>query len=337
MKAAVFHGPRDVTTEEVETPKLLPGDVLVRIRACGICGSDLHAYKHGLFAEVLGTPVDSGRILGHEFGGEIAEINGEVKGLKVGDRVTCGIGSGGNAEYLRLPAVAAPVISHIPPEVSYEEAATNEPLANSVHAVALAGPAEGETAVVIGAGIIGLGVVQVLKALSATKTIIVIDLSDKRLAMAKQLGADAVVNAASEDPYRKVLELAGSTPVSAVDALAAGVDMVFDCAGVSREQAGRPTLMQALMMAKQNGRVVLVAVSERPFEIEANLIMRKGLKVFGSWAWTLPEFAQALDLMRTGKVDRKQLISHEFSLDQAREAYETQVNAEEAIKVLLKP
>jgi len=315
MRAAVFHDPRDITVEEVETPKLLPGDVLIRIRACGICGSDLHAYKHGLFAEALGAPVDSGRVLGHEFSGDVAEINGEVKGLKVGDRVA-GASNGGNAEYLRVPAFATPAILHIPPEVSYED---------------------GETAVVIGAGIIGLGVVQVLKALFATKMIIAVDLSDKRLAMAKQVGADAVVNAASENLYEKVFELTGSRPVSLEDLLASGVDIVFDCAGVSREQAGPPSLQQALMMARENGRVVLVAVSERPFEIEANIIMRKGLKVFGSWAWTLDEFAQALDLMRTGKVDRKQLISHEFPLDQAREAYETQLNAEEAIKVLIKP
>jgi 2-desacetyl-2-hydroxyethyl bacteriochlorophyllide A dehydrogenase len=336
MKAAVFHGPRNVTVEEVETPKLLPGDVLIRIRACGICGSDLHTYKHGLFAEQLGTPVDSGRVLGHEFSGDVAEINGEVNGLSVGDRVTC-VSNGGNAEYLRIPAAATPSISHIPPEVGYEEAATNEPLANSVHAVGLAGPQDGETAVVIGAGIIGLGVVQVLKALFATKMIIVLDLSDKRLAMAKQVGADAVINAASENPYQKVLELVGSKPISAADWLAGGVDMVFDCAGVSREAAGPPSLQQALMIARENGRVVLVAVSERPFEIEANIIMRKGLKVFGSWAWTMDEFAQAMDLMRTGKVERKQLVSHQFPLDQASEAYETQLNAEEAIKVLIKP
>jgi 2-desacetyl-2-hydroxyethyl bacteriochlorophyllide A dehydrogenase len=334
MKAAVFHGPRDVRVEDVETPALLAGDVLIRIRASGICGSDLHTYKHGLFLD-LGSPANSGRILGHEFSGDVAEISGEVKGLKVGDRVTS-IGFGANAEYLRIPAPVTPAIFHLPPEVSYEDAATNEPLANSVHAVGLASPTEGETAVIIGAGIIGLGVVQVLKALSSTRTIVV-DLSEKRLSMAKQLGADVVINAASEDPYQKVLEITGSTPISFTDGAAGGVDIAFDCAGVSREGAGPPTLQQALMMVRENGRVVLVAVSERPFEIDANTIMRKGLKVSGSWAWSLAEFAQALDLMRSGKVVRKHLVTHEFPLDRAKEAYETQLKAEEAIKVLIKP
>jgi len=336
MKAAVFHGPRDVTVEEVETPKLLPGDVLIRIRACGICGSDLHVYKHGLYGQALGVPVASGFVLGHECSGDVAEISGEVEGLKVGDRVTCAF-IGGNAEYLRVPAAWTGGIFHTPPEVSDEEAAISDPLACSVRAVGLACPEPDDAAVVIGVGVIGLGVIQVLKILSATKMIIAVDLSDKRLGMAKHVGAGAVVNAAREDPYQKVLELTGSMPVSPDNWLAAGAGIVFDCAGVRREQAGPASLQQALMMTRENGRVILVSVSERPVEIEANIIMRKGLRVLGSYGWTLDEFAQALDLMRSGKVDRKQLISHEFPLDQAREAYETQLNAEEAIKVLIKP
>lgn len=335
MKAAVFYGPRDIRVEEVETPGLLDGDVLLRIRACGICGSDLHTYKHGLFLD-LGAPVNSGRILGHEFSGDVAEINGEVEGLNVGDRVTCA-NFGANAEYLRIPAPLTPAILRIPPDISYEEAATTEPLATSFHAVALASPVNGETVVVIGAGIIGLGVVQVLKALHTTR-IIVVDVSDKRLEMAEQLGADVLINAARQDPYQKVLEITGSTPISfAEDQPAGGVDTVYDCAGATREHAGPSTLYQAVLMAKENGKVVLVAVSEKPLEIETNAIMRKGLKVFGSWAWSLDEFAQSLELMRSGKVDRKQLITHEFPLDRAKEAYETQLKAEEAIKVLIKP
>lgn len=334
MKAAVFHGPRDIRVEEVPAPAMLDGDVLIRIRACGICGSDLHTYKHGLFLD-LGVPINSGRVLGHEFSGDIEEIRGQVAGLKVADRVVA-VNMGGNAEYVRIPALMTGTILKVPPEVSHEEAATNEPLANSVHAVGLAGPVDGQTAVVIGAGIIGLGVVQVLKALHSVR-IIVVDLSDKRLETASQLGADVVINAAREDPYQKVVELTGATPMAFVPFPAGGVDMVFDCAGVSHEHQGPSTLEQALLMVRENGTVVLVAVSEKPFELDFNAIMRKGVRLFGSWAWSLDEFVQALDLMRSGKVDRKPLISHQFPLDAAKEAYETQARADEAIKVLIKP
>ena len=318
----------------METPKLEAGDVLIKVRACGICGSDLHTYKLGLFPD-LGMPIDSGRILGHEFSGDVVEIGGQVEGLKVGDRVTA-ISMGAEAEYLKIPAFATPAIFHVPSEVSYEEAATNEPLATSLHAVGMASPAEGETIVILGAGIIGLGVLQVIKAVSSTK-VIVVDFSDKRLAIAKQLGAEAVVNASGEDPYHKMLEITGSTQLMFLEQPVSGVDTVFDCAGGTVEYTGIPALQQALLMVRENGKVVLVAAFEKPFEIDHNLIMRKGIRLFGSFGYSLEEFAQALELMRSGKVDRKRLISHEFPLDKAKEAYETQLNTEEAIKVLIKP
>lgn len=334
MKAAVLHGARDVRVEDVPDPDLQPGDVLLRVRACGICGSDLHVYKHGMFHE-LGAPVDSGRILGHEFSGEVAAIAGPAERLQVGDRVT-GIGIGAAAEYIRIPAVVSQALLQLPSRVSFEEAATTEPLATSLHAVGLAEPVAGETVVIIGAGIIGLGVLQVLKALFATKTIVV-DVSGTRLDMAARLGADVLINAAREDPYQKVLALTGAKQLSFIDAAAGGVDTVFDCAGVTREHRGTSTLEQALMMVRENGKVVLVAVSERPFEVDFNLVMRKGLRLFGSWAWSFEEFARSLEMIGSGRVDRKQLITHEFPLDRAAEAYETQLKADQAVKVLIKP
>lgn len=334
MKAAVFYGPRDIRVEEVETPRLDAGDVLIKVRACGICGSDLHTYKLGLFLE-LGMPIDSGRILGHEFSGDVVELGGQVEGFKVGDRVTA-ISMGAEAEYLKIPAFMTPAVFHVPPEVSHEEAATNEPLATSLHAVRMANPTDGETIVILGAGIIGLGVLQVIKAHSSARAVVV-DLSDKRLAMAKQLGAEVVLNAAREDPYQKMLEMTGATKLMFLEELASGVDTVFDCAGGAAEYTGTPALQQALLMVRENGKVVLVAVFEKPFEIDHNLIMRKEVSLLGSFGYSLDEFAQALELMRSGKVDRKPLITHEFTLDRAKEAYETQLRTEEAIKVLIKP
>ncbi len=271
--------------------------------------------------------------MGHEFSAEVA---GQVEGLKVGDRVTLP-GMGANAEYLRIPPIMRPVIFQIPPEVNYEEAATTEPLATSLHAVNLASPVDGETHVILGAGIIGLGVLQVLKAVSSVK-VIVTDFSDKRLGMAQKLGADVVINAAREDPHQKMMEMTEKSTLSFMEEYPmSSVDTVYDCAGNTAEHTGTSALWQALLMVKENGKVVVAAVFEKPLEIEHNIIVRKGIRLFGSWAWSLDEFAQALELLGSGKIDRKPLITHEFPLDKAKEAYETQLNTEEAIKVLIKP
>lgn len=334
MKAAVFYGPRDMKVEEVETPKLDAGDILLRIKACGICGSDLHTYKLGDFPAVA-MPVGSGQVMGHEFSAEVAEIAGEVEGLKVGDRVVT-VGAGGNAEFIKIPAVMRPIVIPIPPEVSFEEAATNEPLATSLHAVNLAEPVDGQTMVIMGAGIIGLGILQVLKASHSTR-VIVVDLSDKRLDMTQKLGADAVINAAREDPYQKVLEMTGSNELSLLPVSFANVDTVFDCAGNPSGHTGTSVMWQAVTMVRQDGKVVLVAIYEQAPEIEYNLVVRKGIKMLGSWGWLPDEFVQALELIRSGKVDRRPLITHEFTLDKAKEAYETQLRADDSIKVLIKP
>lgn len=316
-------------------PALTPGDVLIRIRACGICGSDLHTYKHGLFPE-LGVPVGSGRILGHEFSGDVMETDGEVPGVGVGDRVTS-IFMGGAAELARIPALVTPAVFRLPDNVSYEEGATVEPLANSLHAVGLADVSGGETCVVLGVGVIGLGVIQVLRA-KAPGRIIAVDLSDRRLEMARQLGADLTINAAKEDAYARVLESVGFVPVGFSESAeaAANVDVVFDCAGAGLEREGSG-LQEGLRMVKENGKVIVVAVPERPVEFQSGLLVRKGASIIGSWAWTLDEFREALGLISTRRVDRQCLITHEFPLEKASEAYETALSADECIKVMLKP
>ena len=163
MKAAVFHGPRDVRFEEIDTPVLEPGDLLLRIKACGICGSDLHTYRHGLFQQ-LGNPVADGRVLGHEFCGEIVEIGGgHAPGMHLGDRVVA-VGSGGNAEFVRIPAAMTGNMMSVLDATGDAEAATMEPLATSLHAANLGQARDGETHLVMGAGIIGLGILQCIKA-----------------------------------------------------------------------------------------------------------------------------------------------------------------------------
>jgi 2-desacetyl-2-hydroxyethyl bacteriochlorophyllide A dehydrogenase len=332
MKAAVFHGPRDIRFEEIEKPTLEEGEVLMRVRACGICGSDLHTYRHGMFEEVLGLPVETGRVLGHEFSGEIAEIRGAVAGVKVGDRVIT-VSSGANAEYVKISPPATELMMPFDESISFVEAATTEPLGTSLHAVNLADPRDGEIHVIMGAGIIGLGVLQCIKSQSSARTIVV-DLSDRRLAMATELGADMTMNAGKTDV---VLQMMGSGLLDLDGMLAGSVDAVYDCAGVAKSFEGTSVLQQACSIVKEDGKVIIVAVFEKPPDLEWNLVVRKGIKLFGSWAWTPEELARASRLISSGEIDRKPLISHTFSLEDAREAYETQLQEEAAIKVVLTP
>lgn len=334
MKAAVFYGPRDVRFEEVARPELNEGEALMRVRACGICGSDLHTYREGLFLG-LGRPLDEGRILGHEFAGEIVEIKGELPGVELGGRYTTS-NVGANAEYLKITRGVSRLMVPVPEQISFEEAATNEPLATSLHAVNIAQPQDDQNLVVMGAGIIGLGVLQCIKAMSSANTVVV-DVSDRRLALARELGADVVVNAKQQDTVSVLGEMFGSTDVSLIETAVSDIDTVFDCAGVTATYKGTTVLEQALSLVRHNGKVVVVATFERNVELDYNVIVRKNIQLLGSWAWSPEEFGQAMDLMASGKVDRRPLISHTFPLEQASEAYETQLKAEEAIKVVLTP
>ncbi len=330
MKAAVFYGARDIRIEEVETPKLqTEGDVIIRIRASGICGSDLHGYRHA-------PPEDPGRIMGHEFSGDVAEIGSEVQGLAVGDPVVA-VTFGANAEYIRIPREGRGGILPLPAHVSHDVAATIEPLANSVHIANIADPSDEHTIVVIGMGIIGLGTIQALRAMSSAE-IIAVDFSDMRLSMAQQLGADAVINAGREDPYQKILEMTGSTMIGfAEDTPAGNVDTVCDCAGWLAGHTGVPPVQQGLLMLKHNGKLVEHAIFEKPPEINFFLLVRKAIQLLGSWGFAFPEYGQALEMIGSGKVDRAPLVTHTFPLDEAKAAFETQLQYEEAIKIVLNP
>tara|TARA_B100000519_G_scaffold200407_1_gene213499 strand:- start:5759 stop:6766 length:1008 start_codon:yes stop_codon:yes gene_type:complete len=335
MKAAIFKGPRDIRVEDVERPVAGPGEAILRVRACGICGSDLHTYRHGLFEEGLSAEIDGGRVMGHEFSGEVVEVNG-LTDLKQGDRI-CTVGMGANAEFVKVSeqmlALARPVADH----VSYDEAATTEPLATSLHAAKLAKPVDGQTCVVMGAGIIGLGVIQCIRAMAPGAHIISVDVSSKRLEMARQLGAADTINAVDGDTVEAVKALTGSTSLGVIDAEDANVDIVFDCAGAGKNTSGPSVLSQAMDMVSFGGQLVVVAVFEKPIELDMNIAVRKDLRIHGSWAWVPEEFVEAAELIESGKIDRKPLISHTFALADASEAYETQLQADSAIKVVLNP
>ena len=329
MKAAVYHGPRDIRVEDVPKPTPAANEILVEVRACGICGSDLHTYRYGVF-EDLGVPLAGrdGRLMGHEFAGVVTEVGSEVSGIAIGDRLA-GIGRGAYAEFVPVEVIERNV-HPLPEHVSFEEAATLEPLATSLHGVGLAAPQAGETVVILGAGIIGLGALQAVKALSDARAIVV-DGSAPRLEMARQFGADAVIDFTRGDPVEQVYELVGEQDVPRLGFRGGNVDAVIDCAGAVNSS------QQGLQMLKQeDGRLVLVALFEHPGPLDRNQIVRKHVRLLGSWAWNTADFRQALDLVASGRIDRRPLVSHQFSLDDAAEAFKVQ-EAGQAIKVLVKP
>jgi threonine dehydrogenase-like Zn-dependent dehydrogenase len=381
MKAAVFYGARDFRVEEIEQPKIELKDVLIRVRACGICGSDLHAYKEGIFSR-------PGFVMGHEMAGEVVGAGSGVQGIAVGDRVVplggvrehpcgecfwcrrgqtqwcsstahkpcgecnqCRAGrfwlceksqrymlagysrNGGYAKYMFVPDAAVDRnIYRIPDSVSFEEAAFLEPLWGAYKWVEMAGPQSHDTAVVTGLGTIGLLVMQVLR--GRVSRIIVSDISEKRLRLAAELGADVVINAAVEDPLAKVIELTGNG--RSFSGRGGGrADVVIECSGVPE------VFKQAIEMTRTGGHVVLVGLYEHEISFDVNRIIHKQLKLVSSFNTgrrpASQEIVDCMDLIASGKVRVKPLISHVFPLDEIMQAFETQTRPDESVKVMVKP
>jgi threonine dehydrogenase-like Zn-dependent dehydrogenase len=194
--------------------------------------------------------------------------------------------------------------------------------------------------VVFGAGIIGLGVVQCLRALEVDlNQLIVVDVSDLRLDVAKRVGADVVVNAAVEDPHEKVVDLVGTAPLMYQPrTIAPLVDVVYDCVGYIKDRPEPLVIQKAMdMLRDSTGRLVVHGLFEEKVLIDFEPMVAKQIDVLGSFGFVPAELEQSLEMMRAQEVDRRVLISHEFGLDQAKEAFETQGRVEESVKVLIKP
>ena len=215
MKAAVYHEPRDIRVEDVSDPKLEADGIVMRVKAAGICGSDIHRWKIGGVEEAR---MEIGQVLGHEFSGEVVEVGANVTNIEKGQRVTAiGVGlrlylPGGFAEYVSLPkALLNRTVYLLPDEVSYEEGAMIEPLVVGIN-VAKKGKPVAEntvaenTVAILGMGIISQCAMQVFKTMGVSK-IIVSEIGKKRLEVAEAIGmADVVINAVEDDPVERVRE-----------------------------------------------------------------------------------------------------------------------------------
>ncbi len=346
MKAAVFHGPLDIRLEEFAAPAPGSDDIIVKVHACGICGSDLHGYKKGYW-------VEPGEVMGHEWAGEIVALGEHVRHLRLGDRVTVGDSTGGlgagwergvgyglpgaYAELVRIPNAHIPGhVGVLPENITYNEAATMEPLRCALHALRLAQPQPGSWAVIVGLGTIGLSCLQAFRAVGKCRTI-AIDLSDRRLTLAKQFGADHVINAQREDALGSVAAITGSghykwgSQSAGSWSLGAVADTVVEAAGTGG------TLKQALEMVRFGGTVIQIALFEEEVCVDPTIITQKQIRLQGSAGLGLASFVETAELVSSGVIDLKPLVTHQFPLEEITLAFEMQMNTDASGKVVVIP
>lgn len=336
MLSANFMQPGSIDARFDATPsEPQPGEVLVAVEACGICGSDLHMYRHNSHRERLVRATPEGyEIPGHEFSGVIAKLGEGVSGWSVGDRVVGVTGNGGGMAQLVTVPVNPFQLVRIPDGVSFEEAATTEPLADGLQMARKATIAEGENVLVFGVGIIGLGVIQAIRARGLKPArIIAVDILPGRLQAALDVGATHTINAREQDVFEAAAAICGREDDYRGES--ANINVVIDCAGYIKHIPGRPPLEIALrMISTRNGRIVCFGAYEDRMEIDFDYIIRKEPVIIGSNGYASEELVEALDLMASGAVDRRSLISHRFPLDRVEEAFIAQGQVD-AVKVIL--
>ncbi|MBI3457908.1 MAG: alcohol dehydrogenase catalytic domain-containing protein [Candidatus Rokubacteria bacterium] len=337
MRAAVLRAPRVLTIETVEAPAPGPGEVLVRVGAAGICGTD---YRIWTGERAVRHPL----IPGHEFIGEVAGVGPGVGRVAVGQRVAvepnwgcgacdlCREGSGnlclqrtavgidragGFAELAVLPERAC---WPAPTGVTDERLLLTEPLAVVVRAVTRATPRAGESAAVVGAGTLGLLALQVLRARGCR--VLVVSRTDRRLGLARALGAEAIVALGTGDPVAAARAFSGRD----------GVDLAIETAGTA---AAVEFVLGQAGFVRPGGRVVLTGLPHEPARVEFFWLVRREIDVRGSMIYQ-QEFGEALGLLAQGAVDVAPLVTHRFPLERLEEALATH-RRPEAIKVAVFP
>lgn len=324
MKAVKLYEPGDLRVEEVAVPEIGPGHVLVKVKAVGVCGSDIPRVNFfGAYHPQL--------TIGHEFSGEIIKVN-RVEKWKPGDRVVvppllpCGrcqwcrnghyslcedydyFGSrrdGAMAEYVSVPEGN---LLAMPDSVSFEAGAMTDPAANAIHAIWNGGINKGDTVALYGCGPIGLFALQFAKILGAGR-VIAVDILEEKLATARMLGADEVINSLEVDPVERINEITGQ----------AGANFVLETAGLAVVEN------QAVCSAGKLGRVVFLGISHDKLGLSktaVNNILRRELLIRGSWnSFSGPfpgrEWTYSLELMAQGKLQTDPIVSHRLALDEA--------------------
>ncbi|MEM2178522.1 MAG: alcohol dehydrogenase catalytic domain-containing protein [Candidatus Methanomethylicaceae archaeon] len=332
MKRAKLIAPKKFIIEEVDIPKPALNEVLIKVKACGICGTDLHAY-HGEHP-FISYPI----VPGHEFSG-IVEKTGEhvvvEPLLTCGKCYNCKIGrynicndlkvigcqtDGAFAQYITIPINK---VFSIPKDMSFEEATFVEPTAVGIHAIKKAGNMKGERIIIMGAGPIGLIVLQLSKIFGA-KEIIITDILNSRLKLAKEFGATYAINIREIDLVKWVYDTFGRD----------GIDKVFECVGGNQNI----TINQAINLTRKGTKIILIGVFKRSLPIEINLIQDRELEIVGSLVYTSNDFSEAIDLLYKKKINVNRLISKVLPLEKVEDAMKMLVEEKERnIKIILKP
>lgn len=330
MKTAVMLGIGKMGFEQRDIPTPKDDEVLVKLEYVGICGSDLHYYETGAIGDFV---VEPPFVLGHEPGGTVVEVGKDVHHLKVGDRVALEPGKTcGKCEYCRtgrynlcpdvvffatppVDGVFQEYVAHeadlcfkLPDNVSTLEGALIEPLAVGFHAARQGNAQAGQTAVVTGTGCIGLMSLMALKAMGVNR-VIAVDIMDKRLEKAAELGADFTINSAKEDVIKRVMELTNG----------AGCDLVIETSG------SEICTVQAIHMTKMGATIVLVGYNksgERTLPLSIALNKELTFKTVFRYRHIYP---MAIEAVAAGKVNLKGVVTNIYDLDDVQRAMDESV------------
>ena len=326
MKAVFLYEPGDIRIEDMDIPVPRDDEALIRLKAVGVCGSDVHFYEVGRIGDFV---VEAPLILGHECAGEVVSVGKDVKSVKPGDRVAIEAGvpcrkcnfcrqgrynlcadmtflatppfHGAFREYIAHPE---DYLFKLPDNMAFEEGAMIEPLAVGVYAAERGDVNIRNTVAIIGAGPIGLMTLQAVRARGATN-IVSTDLEPFRLGFAKKLGASLTINVKEEDPVQKILEYTDG-----------GADVVMDAVGFPE------TLQQTIKIARPGATIVWIGmptVDEIP--IRAVEAICKDVDIRGIFRYA-NVYQPAIKLVGSGKIDVKSMITTSFTLDQVQEALE---------------
>ena len=343
MKALVHTKPYHLKYTDFQDPVIQEYEVLIRVKACGICGSDVHGYTGKTGRRI--PPL----IMGHEAAGIVEFVGANVKIFSKGDRVSldstvycnqcepCRHGYYNRCQHRQVLGVSIPsfkrhgafaefvavpwwIVSKIPDYLSFKQAALLEPLSIGVHAVNRTPLSTNQTVVVIGAGTIGLCIIQGAK-LKGTGKIIVSDINDFRLNIARKLGADVVVNASEADLREKVFEFTNDH----------GADVTIEAVGLAK------TFQQAIDITKTGGHLTVVGLSEKMVTINMQELVSRELNFSGSYA-NAGEYRDCVDLVASGRINVDPIISEVLPLSEGQRAFDRLHKAEEnLLKIVLKP